>query len=175
MSLRVSKVCLFATILLIGFIASGCDLDSRGGDNSSPIIPTTTVIPLPVDSSTPQRVADLTEIVIALEKYKRDNRSYPITFNTAEEWDRFVSASGDVNEKWISGLVPKYIDALPRDPRMNNNVKHQYAYRSNGANYKLLAVYPDDCKEVAKRYPELVDPKRSCTAYGFWTRNAAHW
>ena len=49
----------------------------------------------------------------------------------------------------------------------------QYAYISDGANYKLLSFYPPDCEEVKKLAPKMVYIyEGECVAYGYWTANA---
>lgn len=133
-----------------------------------------TVQPMPIiDSSTPQRVLDLVSLTIALEQYKIDHRSYPVSSNSGKGWDGLYTKYGESSENWIKGLTPNYIEVLPRDPRKNTSTSQQYLYRSNGANYKLLAFY--DCHEISNLYPEMIDPKRKCLAYGYWTPRASHW
>lgn len=164
----------FATLLsvffLIIFILAGEKKTNKVSDQIAPV----TQHPAPdVNESTPQRVRDLTKIIHALERYKLDNRQYPISSNGGDGWDGLYTISGVASEQWIAGLAPKYIDKLPSDPRMNESENDQYIYRSNGANYKLIAYNPDDCEQVKKLFPTLIDPLRDCFAYGFWTKKAA--
>jgi len=142
---------------------------------SEPIIPKTTKQPELINSFTPERVVHLSEIATALEKYKLANRSYPISRNSGKEWNAFISSDLSVDPNWIPNLAPMYINELPRDPRKNNIHDNQYLYKSNGAHYKLIAVRPDDCKLVMLRSPEMIDPRRTCKAYGFWTEGAIRW
>jgi hypothetical protein len=120
-------------------------------------------------------VRDLLEIAYALERYKVDNWSYPISSVGNKGWDGIKSDFGESREDWIRGLVPTYIDRLPRDPRMLDNGIQQYLYMSNGANYKLIAFKPSNCHLVELSYPSLIDPKRGCQAFGFWSEGAVHW
>lgn len=119
------------------------------------------------------RVFDLFSIVIALDKFKRENGRYPISPNRGSEW-YFYS---EKNVSWIPELSPKYINELPRDPRKTRNPLEQYAYKSNGANYKLVAGYPEDCEKVKDEYAELVVRiATGCYGYGFWSsEQSAHW
>ena len=120
-------------------------------------------------------VRDLLEIVYALERYKIDHWSYPVSSAGQKAWDGIKSDFGESRDDWIRGLVPKYLDKLPRDPRMLNNGTQQYLYMSNGANYKLIAFKPSNCELVKLSYPSLIDPKRDCQAFGFWTDRAVRW
>lgn len=121
-------------------------------------------------------VRDLLDIVYALERYKKDHRSYPISSAGTTGWDSVINRAGESRENWIKGLVPDYIEKLPRDPRLLDNSDQQYLYMSNGANYKLIAYNPSNCGAVKNSYPLLIDPKRrGCQAYGFWTKRASRW
>ena len=93
----------------------------------------------------------------------------------SEGFDGLHTAWGKSGKDWIKGLVPNYLESLPRDPRKNDNPKEQYLYRSNGKDYKLIAHSPGDCRVVKKTHPERVDPKRNCWAYGYWTEGAKDW
>ena len=137
-------------------------------------IPTTAHTPEAINSFSPQRVSDLTLIAIALEKYKQKNRSYPIS-STHRKWDYAFDEGGEVNLYWIDGLAPDFLPSLPRDPRLNNIRDNQYLYRSDGANYKLIATLPEDCEYVKSKVPQMIDPRRGCKAYGFWTKGAVGW
>lgn len=120
-------------------------------------------------------VRDLLEIVHALERYKADHWSYPISSAGTKGWDGIISDFGESREDWIRGLVPNYLDKLPRDPRMLDSGAQQYLYMSNGANYKLIVRRPSNCELVKLSYPSLVDPRRGCRAFGFWTDGAVRW
>ncbi|UUA71430.1 type II secretion system protein GspG [Cellvibrio sp. QJXJ] len=156
-------------LFLISFI-SACEKGSN--KTSDQIIPVTQYPAPEINESTPQRIRDLTEIIYALERYKLDNRQYPISSNG---YDGLYTDHGVASEQWIKGLVPKYLEKLPSDPRRTDSGNHQYIYRSNGANYKLITLNPNDCEQVKKLFPTLIDPLRDCWAYGFWTKNAALW
>lgn len=165
-------------ILSIAVVATllGCEKGNLALEVSEPnVVPTTTYVPQPITSFTPQRVADLTMIVVALEKYRRENHSYPISSDYTKVWDRYLSVDGTYKENWIDGLAPKYIPFIPRDPRNSRNPKLHYGYKSNGAHYKLIAGNADDCAFVKSKAPDLIDPVRDCYAYGFWTRGAERW
>lgn len=118
-----------------------------------------------------KRISDLTQIRNALEAYYQEHGSYP----KSKGFDGFYAAWGESGQDWIKGLVPAYMSELPRDPRQNSNPKEQYFYRSNGKQYKLIAHGVEDCKTVKSINPELIDPKRDCWAYGYWTAGAASW
>lgn len=170
-----SRLVLYWCLLII---LTSCSRECEQGQrvDNDEIIPTTTFVPEVISSFTPQRVVDLSKLVIALEKYKRDNREYPISSDFGEQWNRLYSESGgQANENWIIGLVPAYLEVLPRDPRLDNVYQHQYMYKSNGAHYKLLAPLPDDCSLIKSSNRKLIDFRRGCDAYGFWTHGAMKW
>jgi hypothetical protein len=122
-----------------------------------------------------QRLADLAKIRDALEAYRRKNGSYPAS--PSNTWSRLYDGSGKINREWIPGLVPTFINELPRDPRKVEGQLEQYVYISNGENYKLLAGYPEkDCDAIKQNRPEMMDPVRNkgeqCEAYGYWSAGA---
>jgi hypothetical protein len=58
---------------------------------------------------------------------------------------------------------------------MHTDNTQQYIYNSNGADYKLISNYPEDCDSVKRMNPALIDPTRNCWVYGFWTKGAISW
>lgn len=119
---------------------------------------------------------DFNRIALALERYRKDFGSYP----RAARWSIDVPQESATRNEWIEGLVPKYIEALPSDPRRTSDQVKQYRYLSNGTDFKLIAHGVDDCNVVAGVAPQLVDPQRrrpgGCYAYGFWSsQRAAQW
>lgn len=118
-----------------------------------------------------QRVADLDAIRQALERYYKDNDKYPVSAG----FDGLYTQWGNQGSNWITGLTPAYLDNLPRDPRKVDDPEKQYYYKSNGKGYKLIGHAPEDCLRVRGKHPELIDPKRNCWAYGFWTEDAKAW
>lgn len=118
-----------------------------------------------------KRFVDLTMIKKALERYYQNNQKYPISSG----YDGLYTKWGKEGKNWIKGLSPKYIKSLPRDPRNINDGGKQYLYKSNGKDYKLIVHSPEDCKTVKAIHPKLIDPKRDCYAYGFWTDRAQEW
>lgn len=144
-------------------------------DREQSVVPTTTETPEPVNSFTPKRIVDLHRIVIALEQYKRQEKMYPPSVSSGNEWDILLSETGEVNRNWISGLVPNYLPSLPVNVGENKLYLGQYLYKSNGANYKLIAYRPSDCEFIKSKLPAIIDPRRDCSAYGFWTAGAVTW
>lgn len=138
-----------------------------------PVVPKTQQQYFYLNDSAPKRVVDLTKLAFALEKYKQKNKSYPISSEKGKGWDGLYTKYGRSSENWIEGLAPTYIKKLPRDPRKNTSTSQQYLYRSDGANYKLLAYF--NCQELSGLYQAMTDPRRKCLAYGYWTPRAAYW
>jgi hypothetical protein len=124
-----------------------------------------------------QRLADMSALHEAVESYHRDHGVFPLSAEGGAKWNG-VARSGDPKQ-WIPGLAPAYIATLPRDPRENDNPYNQFVYKSDGADYKLLALVPEDCSFAIKRHPALSDPARNvfkqCYAYGYWSPGAVTW
>jgi hypothetical protein len=118
-----------------------------------------------------QAISDLSLIVDALRSYRRENGTYP----ASPSWTGFASANGQVGPDWIRGLAPRYIPEVPRDRRMSNVTDHQYLYRSDGIDFKLLAHGREDCELFRSIRPDMIDRKRDCIAVGFWTADARDW
>ncbi|ARU26800.1 hypothetical protein CBR65_04800 [Cellvibrio sp. PSBB006] len=118
------------------------------------------------------RVSHLKMLKDALGKYKLKYGQYP----KSHLWDGLHTNWGQSKVDWIEGLVPDFIEALPRDPRNNTNGSQQYIYRSNGLDFKILAHgVREDCPVIKLKYSELIDPVRNCNAYGFWSDGAEKW
>lgn len=122
-----------------------------------------------------KRLADLRQIVSALELYYNDNQAYPVSTGGSGVWDGLYSSWGDSTSNWIAGLAPEYIAELPRDPRQHTDPTQQYIYRSDGVDYKLISHNPEDCAGFTTNYPEISDPRRDCWAFGFYTPGAKNW
>lgn len=122
-----------------------------------------------MEASTAQRVSDIRKLHQALLAFHRDHGRYP----TSEgRWDGLYTSYGISSENWIQGLVPNYIESLPRDPRNHKIPDEQYLYWSDGRDFKLLAHNTFDAAVVAKTYPEMHDAIRSGRAFGVWSTNA---
>lgn len=163
-------------VLVFFFEKKGC-LNLRTPERDLLVAPNLAQHPLSeIDPSISVEVGDLLKIVYALDRYKQDHRSYPISSSGGFRWDGIISSYGESRQDWITGLVPKYIDRLPRDRRMLDDGTRQYIYKSNGANYKLIVHRANtNCSLIKQTYPNLIDPKRDCFAFGFWTKRAANW
>jgi len=118
-----------------------------------------------------RRLADFAALRGALERYRAEHGAYPKVGGLSG----LYAASGALNPDWIPGLVPRYLPALPRDPRGGSDPARQYDYASNGSDYKLIAHNAEGCYRVFKQHPELIDPARHCWAYGYWTGGGKDW
>lgn len=116
-----------------------------------------------------QRKSDLDKIRATLDAYHNAHGAYPQSLG----FDGIYSDWGRSSENWISGVVPSFIDALPRDPELSATALPQYLYWSNGTDYKLIAHgVPQSCSIASMLTPEMVDPVRQCYAFGYWSQNA---
>jgi hypothetical protein len=124
-----------------------------------------------------QRLDDLATLKGAFEKFRASSSSFPRSANGGRDWSG-VGWDGD-SATWLPELVPTYLLRLPVDPRRNNNRYNQYIYKSNGVDYKLLALAPEDCVLTINEQPSMSDPARNvhnqCYAYGYWTPGAMGW
>ncbi len=118
---------------------------------------------------------DLNKLVVGLENYYRDNGNYPVSSNNGRGWDGPRSKWGERTDLWIKGLVPKYVDALPRDWRNSKSVNYQYLYKSNGKVFKMMNRRPPDCELAKSIVPEFSDVARKCWAYGVYRGYAKTW
>ena len=121
-----------------------------------------------MEGSTEQRVADIRKLHQALIAFHNEHGRYP---TTEGRWDGLYTSYGISSESWIQGLVPKYIDSLPRDPRNHTVPDEQYLYWSDGKDFKLLAHNTFDAAVVAKIHPEMHDAIRPGRAFGAWSSN----
>lgn len=160
-------------ITLVSTLVVSCSDEEKSEDLL--VVPQTAQPVVGVDEAQFARLIDFYMIVYALERYKLKHQAYPISSDGGRGWDGLYSRFGESRSDWIPGLAPEFLPELPRDPRMNKSTSEQYLYKSDGANYKLLAHSPDDCLEVLKVFPNLIDPRRNCWAYGYWTPRGASW
>lgn len=160
-------------------ILSGCGISCNYcSDKSTTATPKTEFEPTAPHQKAYQQIADLNLLIIALEKYKMENHQYPISSNNGRGYDAVISdqKNGIRTIEWIKGLAPRYINKLPNYPSSRKNQGKQYLYRSDGANYKLIAgINNIDCDNIKETFPTLVDPRRNCWAIGYWTKNANQW
>jgi peptidoglycan/LPS O-acetylase OafA/YrhL len=120
------------------------------------------------------RLADLAALEAALERHRAARGAYPLAPGfVGAHW----GAAGPTD--WLPGLVPEFLPRVPVDPRATNIAAAQYVYRSDGRDYKLIALNPEDCRLTVFLAPALSDPARNagraCLAYGRWTPGAAAW
>lgn len=130
-----------------------------------------------VRSRDARRLADLKSIFTALEMYNDANGSYP---NSGGNWDGIYTCWGDSSGEgnpngWIAGLVPTYMQSLPRDPKFHTDCNGQYIYLSNGTDFKLIAHDVEDVQNTINKSPSLKDPMRPTWAYGYWSPGAVAW
>lgn len=102
---------LLVTIALIGIVATGILTLLNPGAHIK-------------KANDARRKADLQQIRAALELFRSDNGSYPVT--------NWVNSSA--GESWIPGLNPNYAKSLPKDPKNTGGAPYSggytYAYES---------------------------------------------
>jgi hypothetical protein len=118
-----------------------------------------------------KRLDDLSSVKLLLESYHAKYGKYPVS----KAWDGYITIWGYSGKNWIPDLISEFTEELPIDPSPNEN--EQYLYKSDGKDYKLIFHESmDECSRmILKEKPHLVDPARSCWAYGYWTKGAKKW
>ncbi len=125
----------------------------------------------PCVTSNSPRLKDLSAIQTALQRYRLEHGSYPVS----QGWDGFMSQWGNPAPDWIDALTPEYIDVLPVAVRLSDADWAMYLYRSDGLDYKMIVVAASDAGEVIAYYPEMKDPSSSTLIFGVWTDGASDW
>lgn len=157
-------------VLTCALILGACsDQSSNTSESAASVAPSNSA--QPTADLLEQRLADLEAVKSAIERYKDKNGNYPIAddgwYGKGSEWGKDTS-------DWVPGLAPEFIPSLPIDP---SGTKAIYLYRSNGADYKLIAHLVEDCDSLADDDRDMIDKVRvidgKCWAYGYWTEGGA--
>lgn len=129
-----------------------------------------------------ERKNTLFQLRSALELHYNDRNEYPVTpgFFSSEPGDNVTNNGGN----WIPGLVPNYIQRLPRDPEggpgdpaLNpgcSSWRRAYLYRSDGQNYAILA----HCSPLPGTWDSdygLFDPIRPSHAWKVCAGDGCNW
>lgn len=115
-----------------------------------------------------ERKSDLRELQSAIELYKQENGTYPAGCRGPGTWSgqsgtSYACPSGN---QYIVGLAPKYIPALPTDPKLNGaNSGYVYVTNNDQEVYKLMAKNTVESETVV-----IGDEFQSCAVSGLaWT------
>ncbi len=130
------------------------------------------------DAMNNRRAQDLLNVQKALEMYFSDHGNYPQVSGWSGDAQNYGGLGYDEN-CYIPGLVPDYIEALPRDPDTTYpDGGRGYLYRSNGQDYKFLAhqtptVFGQDLEE--NKYAKLFDPRRPTHSWQVSSLGGKNW
>lgn len=121
-----------------------------------------------------RRAADLKTVQAALEAYKRANGVYP---DTGGEWwgdaPTYGSRTYNGATAYIPGLVPTYLQTLPKDPDSRYPTGDQgYMYRSDAVDYKFCI---NKTPETFPTGNPFYDPARPSEAWQVSTPGAYNW
>ncbi len=111
-----------------------------------------------------RRAADLKAVQSALEAYKRENGTYPSTDNG---WLTDAPAGNPPADPYgpngyIPGLVPNYMQTLPKDPDSNYpNADAGYYYRSDGTDYKFMAFKTPESYPTGNPFYDPTNPNQA--------------
>jgi prepilin-type N-terminal cleavage/methylation domain-containing protein len=125
-----------------------------------------------------KRRADLHSLHLAIEQYRAVNGSYP---STGGGWWGEPSSYGSHKTDYVPGLTPQFMRSLPNDPGANQSYPPcsdaggtGYLYRSDGAEFKLLAHCSPE-EYPAADVNAYYDPIRPTWAWQVSSDGAANW
>lgn len=123
-----------------------------------------------------KRMTDIHAIQTALELYRTDYPTYPVTTTWSSKCASWPDqGSGTV----IPGLVGKYLPKMPNDPDMNAAASTCcYLYYSNGQDYKFLihnCPTSNVCYGSGEATGGFSDPVRPTWACAAYTVGATAW
>lgn len=120
-----------------------------------------------------QRVKLLYTVRSALERYHALHGAYP---GTGGRWQGDCEAFGGFGygpEGYIPGLVPDFMDSLPRDPDARYPLFNAgVAYRSDGSDYKLILFHTPEAFPEPNPFEDL---ERPFWAWQVCSPGAADW
>ncbi len=120
-----------------------------------------------------RRIADLNTIQKALELYFAENGTYPLAADWSGDAPSYGGHGYTATDPYILGLVPDFIEMLPRDPNKAYPAEsHGYIYKSDGKDYKVLA------HETPTSFPtdhRFFDSARPTWAYQVSSKGGANW
>lgn len=117
-----------------------------------------------------ERQSELRTLQTAIELYRQRNGRYPEACNGHTGWsDAGLGWSGEIGyqhecadgtNQYIRGLVPDYLNQLPRDPKSSADADYGYVYAVNndGTVYKIMSRNTVESEEVTSYEHEF----RSC-------------
>jgi prepilin-type N-terminal cleavage/methylation domain-containing protein len=124
-----------------------------------------------------KRKADLQQLAAALEMYKSNVGTYPVSGGVWRGTCTSYNQSGTVTDSGASGYIPNlsptYMQKLPHEPKENAiSPSLCYLYLSDGVNYKLLAHLGPEVS-IASTDP-FYDPSRPTWAFQISSSNTSY-
>ncbi len=124
------------------------------------------------------RIKDLKDVARAVELYKIDNGSYPLSANGSGSWAGTCTGQAD----YITGLAPTYMARLPVEAKFNTGSQCYY-YRSNGADFMFMAhgtmetICGTDPSDACNSSQIRAMDRACCTqrTVGVWSQGGAGW
>lgn len=164
--------------IIFALLITGCGQEKISGQPDT-IRPQTVQSVQKFDTKqAPDTVKKIIAVAYALERYKLANQQYPISKpngDKAGSWDGGLYNDGTVKKDWIPGLYPDYYDQeLPMDAKPGKPQDPVYIYKSDGANYILLARDNKGCLWAKNNAQSMLyEPEKEyCLGFGVWTPNA---
>lgn len=115
------------------------------------------------DAMNNRRAQDLSNLQKALEMYYADHTQYPAVSGWSSDAPNYGGKGYD-EAGYIPGLVPNYMEQLPRDPDSTYpDGSKGYLYRSDGQDYKILAHYTPTVfgnDQELNKYAKFYDHRR---------------
>ena len=125
------------------------------------------------DTRDTRRMADLKNMSWAIQAFHSVNGTYP---TTSGAWQGDPPAYGGLGYGavgYVPGLVPQFIQALPKDPDPQfPSGDAGYVYRSDGQDYKLMVHKTAESYKAGNMY---LDPQRPGTAWAVSSPGGYNW
>ena len=120
-----------------------------------------------------RRITDLNSVQKALEMYFVDNGTYPVVSGWSGDAPNYGGHGYSTADPYIPGLVPEYMEMLPRDPdRAFPDGSKGYLYRSDGSDYKFIAHQTPTSYPTDHRY---FDTARPTWSYQVSSKGGTSW
>lgn len=111
--------------------------------------------------------SDIGALNKAVLMYRSENNTYPAV--SSGEAGCWTNQGG--NKNFITGLVPKYISAIPSTPNESSGNYYAYCFTSGGAEYKLIRLVSggQTLPSVELNNNPSLDSIRPNRGWGYWS------
>lgn len=114
--------------------------------------------------------SDLVRINEAITVFHAENGRYPLGDGVTTSGSNCVTGTSSFMSS--AGLVPSYINPMPKVVSGGNGSYYAYCWRNNGEEYKLIRLVssPNTLPAVEANDKSItIDPTRSTRGWGYWS------